>query len=215
MATKFIAITTRLVAHDAYVETRECLASDWGALFGGEALFASFLPLVVSYEIPFERYAPFVSGIILSGGNDLAACNDNPLSQKRDVYEHQMIEIAIAKKLPVLGICRGAQHLGQYFGSSLIPCVGHIGEHNVSVGAQNYSVNSFHNYALSTLATPLVPIASAQDCTIEAFTHADLPLWGMMWHIEREEQLCSLSREIVGSFLQKCQDFLVDSPNEL
>lgn len=207
MATKFLAITTRLVAHDAYDETRECLASDWGALFEREALFAPFLPLVVSYEIPFERYAPFVVGVILSGGNDLAACNDNPLSQKRDAYEHGIIETAIAQKLPVLGICRGAQYLGQHFGASLIPCVGHIGEHAVSVGAQNFVVNSFHNYALSTLASPLVPLASAQDCTIEAFAHSALPLFGMMWHIEREEKLCDLSREIVGNFLQKCRDF--------
>ena len=207
MATKFLAITTRLVAHDAYDETRECLASDWGALFEREALFAPFLPLVVSYEIPFARYAPFVSGVILSGGNDLAACNDNPLSQKRDAYEQDIIKTAIAHELPVLGICRGAQHLGQHFGASLIPCVGHIGEHKVSVGAQHFVVNSFHNYALSTLAAPLVPLASAQDCTIEAFAHSTLPLFGMMWHIEREERLCDLSREIVSNFLQKCQGF--------
>ena len=96
MATKFLAITTRLVAHDAYDETRECLASDWGALFEREALFAPFLPLVVSYEIPFARYAPFVSGVILSGGNDLAACNDNPLSQKRNRGFDDVLLIRIA-----------------------------------------------------------------------------------------------------------------------
>lgn len=201
-----IAITPRLVEEKSYKEQRECLASDWGALFAKEPLLQPFLPLNLSYEIAFEKYMSCISGVILSGGNDLALYNDNALSHIRDNYERLIIEHCIQRQLPILGICRGAQMLGAYFHSSIVACVGHVGKHAIRSKEQCFVVNSYHNYAIKEVKKPLCPLAVADDLTIEAFMHEYLPIWGIMWHIERESGMCLLSTEIIQKFTQKCDD---------
>lgn len=187
----FIAITQRLVRHDSYNELREVLSTEWGALFGAE--FSAFLPLPLCVEIDFTRYENAISGCILSGGNDLSIFNDAQENKIRDEYERQIITRCVKLQIPLLGICRGAQVLAQYFGSEIKPCQNHIGAHNVrevsnSLGNE-FSVNSFHNYAITNLGADLECLAVANDNSIEAFKHKSLPFFALMWHIERENGL--------------------------
>ena len=70
-------------------------------------------------EIPIKR-------IILSGGNDVnpqlygRKQENEDFSKQRDGTERRLIEIALERKLPLLGICRGAQYINVHFGGSLI-----------------------------------------------------------------------------------------------
>lgn len=178
----FIAMTQRLV-ESSHKEVRECLASEWGEFFARH--LASYLPLPLAYHIPFAQYAPFVRGVILSGGNDLALFCDDELSHKRDSYERAVLEYCVGHRVPVLGVCRGAQMIAQYFSCEIAPLQGHIGEHSIDVQGRNYRVNSFHNYCVRSISSELKPIALASDTSIEAFRHMELPIFGVMWHIER------------------------------
>lgn len=178
----FIAMTQRLV-ESSYKEVRECLASEWGEFFARN--LASYLPLPLAYHIPFSQYAPFVRGVILSGGNDLALFCDDELSHKRDSYERAVLEYCVGHRVPVLGVCRGAQMIAQYFSCEIAPLQGHIGEHSIDVQGRSYQVNSFHNYCVRSVSSELEPIALASDTSIEAFRHRELPIFGVMWHIER------------------------------
>lgn len=178
----FIAMTQRLV-ESSYKEVRECLASEWGEFFARN--LASYLPLPLAYHIPFSQYAPFVNGVILSGGNDLALFCDDELSHKRDSYERAVLEYCVGHRVPVLGVCRGAQMIAQYFSCEIAPLQGHIGEHSIDVQGRSYQVNSFHNYCVRSVSSELEPIALASDTSIEAFRHRELPIFGVMWHIER------------------------------
>lgn len=219
----FIGITQRLVEHDKYKETRECLALDWGELFAKGEDFADFVPLPLSYEVDFLRYARHLQGVIFSGGNDLSiftkesANKDYTLSLKRDAYESKIIKYCIDYGLPLLGICRGAQMIAHYFGAKFITSERHIAPHEVfcvqsksldkAQDKNKYDAciaNSFHRYCIKEIFEPLIPLAIAKDDTIEAYKHAQEPIFGIMWHIERDMGLNN--KTILSQWLQAIKD---------
>lgn len=198
---RFIAITPRL-AQAQHNEVRECLASEWGAFFARH--LAGYLPLPLAYHIPFSQYAPFVRGVILSGGNDLARFCDDELSHKRDAYEKDLLEYCVKKRIPVLGVCRGAQMIAQYFSCEIAPLQGHIGSHKLHAQGQEFRVNSFHNYGVRSVSSELESIALASDTSIEGFRHRELAIFGVMWHIERSGGM--EYEELWQSFLQALKE---------
>ena len=185
----FIGITQRLILNENYPEERECLALDWGKLFNQD-LLKGFIPLPLSYEIEFSRYKHLLKAVILSGGNDLSLYNLNTLSKKRDAYEKQIITICLKEKIPLLGICRGAQIIAHYFNSNISPCKNHVNiQHEVFYFKEKFISNSFHNFAIKELGEDLVGLCFAKDNSIEAFKHKNENIFGIMWHIEREKGL--------------------------
>lgn len=195
---KFIGISQRLIENESYFELREALSVEWGELFAQNALFKGLCPLPLSVKLPFKAYAPFLSGVILSGGNDLSAFNENKLSKMRDEYELKIIKNCLKMKLPLLGVCRGAQLIASFFKSDIKGCENHTKEHFVlDLSSRKESeiwVNSFHNYAIFSLKKPLKPLfKSAQDESIEAFRHEKAPIFALMWHIERSAGLSEKS----------------------
>lgn len=194
----FIAITQRLIKAENYFELRECLALDWGAIFNKNSLFKGFLPLPLSYEIPFHTYleSSNINGVILSGGNDLNIFNANILSEMRDNYESNVIKICIERQIPLLGVCRGAQMIAHFFGSSIESnlmnkkdSINHVKNHQIVTKNETFNVNSYHNFCITNLGDNLEVLACATDKTIESFKHINLPIYAIMWHIERENGL--------------------------
>lgn len=186
----FIGITQRLITNESYYEEREALALDWGVLFSNETLFKDFLPLPLSYGLDFRHYLPHLKAVILSGGNDLYDYNPNILSQKRDAYEKQIISLCLEKKLPLLGICRGAQIIAHFFNSTLMPCQNHLGEHEILTNeGLKFQSNSFHKYFITKLGEKLCSLAISHDGSCEAFKHKNAAIYGLMWHIERKKGL--------------------------
>ncbi|MBS4406976.1 gamma-glutamyl-CDP-amidate hydrolase [Campylobacter vulpis] len=183
----FIGVSQRLLLNESYYELREALALEWGEFF--RANLQGFLPLPLSYELDFKAYAPHLKGVILSGGNDLNSLNPNELSLKRDVYEAKIISYCFKKEFPLLGICRGAQMIAQHFNSTLKPCQNHIGTHQITTKRGEFEVNSFHNFCIESLGQNLKSLAVSKDGSIEAFKHKKKPIYGIMWHIERERGL--------------------------
>ena len=55
--------------------------------------------------------------IIIPGGNDLF--EKSKISISRLKVENLLIKFSIVKKIPLLGVCRGMQHINHYFGGSL------------------------------------------------------------------------------------------------
>lgn len=195
---KFIGISQRLIENDGYYEIREALSLDWGKLFKNENLFNNFLPLPISYEIDFKYYANSLSGVILSGGNDLNCINPNKLSKIRDNYEISVIDYCIDSKIPILGICRGAQILAHYFKLDIKKCDNHLKTHTITKDNYEISVNSFHNYCIINNNQSIIAIHKANDNTIESFKHINLPIFGVMWHIERENADMSILKEWIN-----------------
>lgn len=134
------------------------------------------------------RYIEYLklSGFILTGGNTLVNLGGD--APERDNTEIQILEYAIENKMPLLGVCRGMHLIQNYFGVELFQVKNHVNKHH-KVQFNNFSikVNSYHNFGANTSTGDLLVDARSEDGLVEAISHHNLPIKGMMWHPEREE----------------------------
>jgi putative glutamine amidotransferase len=124
------------------------------------------------------------AAVLLSGGNDIDQM------QYRDQTERCLLRRARTEGAPVLGICRGMQMLATESGARLEPVSGHVQtRHSMPTDWTQHprTVNSYHNLALPTCPPDYEPLATAEDGTVEAIRHRQLPWEGWMWHPEREQ----------------------------
>ena len=131
--------------------------------------------------------------IIIPGGNDLF--EKSKISTSRLKVERLLINFSIAKKIPLLGVCRGMQHINHYFGGSLSKIKGHMRKsHNVYLKdnlflKERMIVNSYHNFGIKKInvAKKFKILAVDSNNNIEMFEHEQKKIIGVMWHPEREK----------------------------
>ena len=205
-----IGISMRIVEAATYHEPRDCISQDWMSFLTLHNFLPILLPNIREKTIEYIEQIP-LEGIILSGGNNLARLEHEPSElivndsyTARDHTEYLLLDYAISHKIPVLGVCRGLQVICSYFNSILHRDLSsregatahRANTHQVTIhdkafenlyGSNTISVNSFHNQGVVTdaLAAPLQVIAEANDNTVEAVTHENLPMVGITWHPER------------------------------
>lgn len=121
-------------------------------------------------------------GLILSGGNDIG---DEP---QRDATEKALLDHALGKQLPLLGICRGMQMIGVWSGTALRSVANHVRTRHQITGAISGEVNSYHRFALAECPPQFDVLSRSHDGEIEAIRHRQLPWEAWMWHPEREVQ---------------------------
>lgn len=169
-----------------------------------------------------ESYLDEIDGIIFQGGSDLApeSYQQEPIDPKRwpgdryrDQYEFKILESANQRKLPLFGICRGAQLINAWHGGSLyqdlptqtatprthrcpdqydkihhpVDCTPGGLLHDL-YGKTRLEVNSVHHQGIDSLGNGLkVEARCPDDHLIEAFTNEtmeDQYLLGVQWHPE-------------------------------
>lgn len=178
---KLIAITQRVEYIEHIGERRDALSQEWAAL----AEACGFTPLLLPNCLPAVRELLAklpVEGALLTGGNDLIAYGGD--APERDEAERYLIQTAVDKHLPLLGVCRGMQMVLDYFGTPLQRVEGHVrAEHVLGSGD---TVNSFHSWGAVECRAPLVPEDWSADGVLEAVCHQSCPwIKGIMWHPER------------------------------
>jgi putative glutamine amidotransferase len=153
------------------------------------------------------------------------------LDPARDRVELQFARWAITEGKPLFGLCRGLQIVNVALGGSLyqdiasqfsgaikhdyFPTAGYPRDHLAHsiavssgsrlaalVGAAPLRVNSMHHQAVKSLASGLVPTATAPDGVIEAVESPDGPfLLGVQWHpeslVERDPRMHRLLAGLV------------------
>ncbi len=208
-----LGLTQRVEVIEDYGERRDCLDQAWTTLLEGWGYQPIPLPNTVNQPSRFLDSMD-LDGIILTSGNDLAHL-DNPTqpAPERDEFERKILEWALDRSVPVLGVCRGLELINDYFGGSLSTIQDHVAtEHSVafevetlelSRSAELYfpteiQVNSYHNYGISPeeVAKDLTLLATAPDQTAEAFFHPKHPLLGIMWHPERDARSTSFDHKL-------------------
>ena len=168
-----------------------------------------------------------IQAVILTGGNtphpDLygGKIREGSFSKQRDATEKRLLEIAVDKKLPVLGICRGMQFINLFFGGKILDimeemkeviehaAVTHpieiIGNQVVNLLGNKIEVNSYHNYAITNevLGSGLKSFAQTSDGVIEGLYHPSLPIAGIEWHPERKSPDEGANEKIVKAFVNR------------
>ncbi|MGW2107119.1 gamma-glutamyl-gamma-aminobutyrate hydrolase family protein [Streptomyces sp. NPDC001948] len=151
-----------------------------------------------------------LDGVVIAGGADVEPARygeapdprTGPPARERDAWELALIEAAIDRSVPLLGICRGMQLLNVALGGTLHQHLdGHTGgpgvfcEHPVTpvpgtayaaAVAEPDMVPAYHHQAVDRLGSGLVASAHAPDGTVEAVEligHESLVL-GVQWHPE-------------------------------
>ena len=124
-----IGISLRVVENTDYNEKRDALSQDWSKFFEKLEINPLLIPNTIKNISSFLEDMD-VHGLILSGGDNIG---DNP---NRDETEQKIIDYSFAKKIPLIGICRGMQVLNTFFGGAIetLENSKHVGNpHSVSL----------------------------------------------------------------------------------
>ena len=164
--------------------------------------------LIPNNKILSDKCLNKIGILILSGGNDIQI--NKKESKIRNKIEFNLIKKSLKKKIPILGICRGAQLLNIYFKGRIRKAKGHMrNRHNIFLKKNKIfkkkllNVNSFHNYVISTkdISSKLEVIAIDKNKNIEMYISPENQIIATMWHPEREKNLKNLYKII--NFLKK------------
>ncbi len=176
-------------------EVRSSIDTSWFHIGRVSGLRFELVPNDPDYVKQYLDDLPH-QGLLLTGGNNLAVTGiSNAEEQQREEVEKLLIERAVARQIPVLGVCRGMQALQAYFGGTLKRVKDHVGNHhdlqlNEEMQAYKLStVNSYHEFGWlkGETAANFAELAWHEDGVVEMIKHFSLPIWGIMWHPERPE----------------------------
>lgn len=197
------------------------------------------LDLVTPVRSPRELAEDF-DGILFAGGEDVdprfygepKKYTSVQVNRVRDEFELALLERALSRRLPILGICRGTQMINVRFGGTLYQDlksdqalelehkqagsrreVTHTvmltdpGSRLAEAFQASCRVNSLHHQAIKRLGRGLKVTAHSEDGLIEAVEAAeDYPfLVAVQWHPEEIADRPE-QRKIFEQFLGKCRE---------
>lgn len=170
-----------------------------------------------------EEYLLELDGFVFPGGSDIAPASygETPIDPKkwpgdpyRDAYELKILDFAVCRGKPVLGICRGCQLINIYFGGTLyqdlqtqrerslvhrdaasydkvhhpVELTPHGMLANIYANTSLNHVNSVHHQGIKDVGKNLqVEAISPEDQLIEAIAYRPVNeklILGVQWHPE-------------------------------
>lgn len=178
---------------------------------------AGGVPMIIPPAGDMTSLLDSIDGLIVSGGPDISPANYNeepgPMTTEfypeQDYSEMGLIERALERDMPLLGICRGMQILSVAHGGRmhqhLDTTPGHEGhggffgkstEHGVvlegdsqlaSIMGDSFIVNSLHHQGVSDSGSLDVSARADHDGLIEGVERKDKKFCiGVQWHPERK-----------------------------
>ncbi|MER8886926.1 gamma-glutamyl-gamma-aminobutyrate hydrolase family protein [Mesorhizobium sp. M0816] len=178
---------------------------------------AGGLPLILPYGDIVEEYLDAIDGLLVTGGMfDIDPALYRQTARKpyvvkpvRTEFERAMIEKALSRRMPTLGVCNGMQLLAVCLGGQLVQDISTevggafehkpeqsatIAQHQIEIIARSrhlvcpegtsYAVNSVHHQAVLP-SEAYKPIAVSPDGVIEAVeANAGGFAVGVQWHPE-------------------------------
>jgi putative glutamine amidotransferase len=203
----------------------------------------SELDMISATDAPRVRAKDY-DGILFTGGEDVdpslygeAKHHENVHDfRPRDEFEFALLDGALARRIPILGICRGVQMINVKFGGTLYQDMKEDAEpqfehrqtelgktrqeptHSVLVTDEDSilgaivqgacRVNSLHHQAVKRVGRGLKVTARSEDGFVEAVESADeYPfLMAVQWHPEEMVNNSAEQRDLFVKFLEKCRE---------
>lgn len=182
-----------------------------------------------------------VSGLILPGGLDMdarffnqemhPACKAS--DPELDTFQVVLVNLAVELKMPILGICRGAQVANVALGGSLVQDIpsqlpesgivhmqkmfSYGTDHDVRFDpgsrlcrlfGDSIRINSRHHQSIDAPGKGIRITAWAPDGVVEGAEHESLPIDLVQWHPELLMQKNDGMLPLFKRFLRNCQDRL-------
>ena len=191
-------------------------------------------PVLIKPGTPVSLHG--FAGLLLTGGDDVnpARYGEPPHPQteapddERDALECALIEEALARDVPLFGICRGLQVMNVCLGGSLIQHLPSADLHVVSTedrglpahearvepgtllasiaGSDALPVNSRHHQAINRLGTGLrITARDTRDGTIEAIEYPGRRfVLAVQWHPENQVFSDAAQQRLFRAFTEAC-----------
>jgi len=205
-------------------------------------IWAGGLPVMIPTFAPLpvvQDYRDRLGGILLPGSPtdmDPAIFGEErhpklgKLLPERDALDFFLLEYGEIKRLPILGICFGAQSLNVFRGGKLIQDIpsivpsavahddhgepSHPARHPVELakgsllarlaGADVMDVNSFHHQAIAEVGKNLRVVARASDGVIEGVEDTTGKFFvGVQWHPERGFHDDAFAKALFTAFVEE------------
>ncbi|MBI2486286.1 MAG: gamma-glutamyl-gamma-aminobutyrate hydrolase family protein [Deltaproteobacteria bacterium] len=225
----FIGITTDIKT-DVAKEESFLIETTYARAIAKAGGIPVLLPLLSANGSLLENLVAKIDGLLLPGGRDMDPkfYNEEPhpklrlMSLERTESEMVILEEALKRDIPVLGICGGMQLINVFFKGSLyqdIPSLvpnalihekGSVHKIYVEEGTllqeiiqeKSFSIKSYHHQSVKALGSGLRVCATCPDGVIEAIEGTDSFILGIQWHPEREES--EISKRIFKAFMDEC-----------
>ena len=225
---KRVGITTYVEKHGRLMENM--IGHDYVRAIISNGAFPVLIPFTQDKKL-LLKYIDSIDSLLLPGGDDLDPNSYNEknlglsidVSAQRDLMEFFLLEQAIGKNIPVLGICRGCQLINVFMGGTLyqdmkaekISSMDHVNALsetsflspyiNIEKGSFLYSVyssekikvNSRHHQALKKIGKGLNVTALSDDGIVEGIEAVEMKVLGVQWH---PENLIDLGQEFNSIF---------------
>ncbi|MFW2600998.1 gamma-glutamyl-gamma-aminobutyrate hydrolase family protein [Aliarcobacter butzleri] len=208
---KKILMSMRVTEASKYKEQRNSIAFEYIEFFESLGCFIQLVPNNTKYLS--EYFDEKVEAVVLTGGNNVNPKLYNSDERLEDIYdirdeiEQKLIQEAINKNIPILGICKGFHLLNVYYGGKISHGVSnHVNESHILDSIETIlngkNANSFHNQGiyLNDLAKNLVVIAKTKDDIVEAFRYRKDKIFAIQWHPERQNE--DYDKELINRFFK-------------
>lgn len=187
------------------------LEGDWFyADYARGVLRAGGLPVNLPLDADPALFVDELDGILLSGGADIgperygadAETDAYPPEPERDDFELSLLDMAIGRAMPVLGICRGLQMVNVHAGGTLHQHVPEHARYDIPSNSRSHpidildgsalgglygtshEVNSLHHQTVDRVGADLQVTATDGQHTVEGLEHTSLPIVAVQWHPE-------------------------------
>jgi len=203
---------------------------------GAVPLVLPILPAPASMRRAIES----LDGLVVSGGNfdiNPRLYGEDPIKAMRNILEERtqfelgLIELALKRDMPILGVCGGAQAINVALGGSLYQdiksqvagaaqhergSIKEMGGHAVTivkgtklrkiVGRESLEVNTTHHQSVKKLGKGLIVNAAAEDRVVEGIeSRKHTFVLGVQWHPEFLVHRDQAQKKIFAAFVSACK----------
>ncbi|WP_440711036.1 gamma-glutamyl-gamma-aminobutyrate hydrolase family protein [Herbiconiux sp. YIM B11900] len=170
------------------------------------------------------------AALLVLGGEDIAPefygaargyAGEGAHAERADEAQIALVQRAVDRGTPVLGVCRGHQIINVALGGTLIQDLGERSSHRhedvpiefvmadhlvrIESGSRLHAqlgdtatTRSAHHQAVDRLGASLQGVATASDGLVEAIEHRDAPVLGVQWHPEDPGAIAGQLESLLG-----------------